>query len=77
MVDVFHPAEQKVTKEQIREYVRTHLKKPHVSLFGLKKFFGGGRTQGFALVYDNEDSMRKFEPPSRLKRVCCYYNYIG
>ena len=69
MVDVFHPSENKVTKETIREYIRTHFKKQHVSLFGVKKFFGGGRTQGFCLIYDNEDSMKKFEPPSRLKRA--------
>ena len=69
MVDVFHPSENKVTKEQIREYVRTHFKKQHVSLFGVKKFFGGGRTQGFCLIYDNEDSMKKYEPVSRLRRA--------
>jgi len=66
---VFHPNEPKVTKEQIREYVRTHFKKQHVALFGVKKFFGGGRTKGFCLIYDNEDSMKKIEPASRLKRV--------
>ncbi len=66
---MFHPNEPKVTKEQIREYVRTHFKKQHVALFGVKKYFGGGRTKGFCLIYDNEDSMRKVEPASRLKRV--------
>jgi small subunit ribosomal protein S24e len=69
LVDVFHPNEPKVTKEQIREYVRTHFKKQWVSLFGVKKFFGGGRTKGFCLIYDNEDSYRKIEPSARLKRV--------
>jgi len=69
IVDVFHPSDPKVTKEQIREYVRTHFKKQHVSLFGVKKFFGGGRTKGFCLIYDNEDSLKKFEPASRLKRT--------
>jgi small subunit ribosomal protein S24e len=66
---VFHPTQPIVTKEQIREYVRTHFKKQHVSLFGVKKFFGGGRTKGFCLIYDNEDSMRKIEPASRIKRL--------
>lgn len=58
-----------MTKEQIREYVRTHFKKQHVSLFGVQKFFGGGRTKGFCLIYDNEDSLKKFEPASRQKRA--------
>lgn len=69
VVDVYHPASQKVTKEQIREYIRTHFKKQHVSLFGVKKFFGGGRTKGFVLIYDNEDSLKKYEPAYRTKRV--------
>ena len=66
---MFHPNEPKVTKEQIREYVRTHFKKQHVSLFGVKKFFGGGRTKGFCLIYDNEDSLKRFEPVSRVRRT--------
>ncbi len=65
---MIHPNEPKVTKEEIREYVRAFFKKNHVSLFGVKKFFGGGRTRGFCLVYDNEDSMRKIEPRFRMKR---------
>jgi small subunit ribosomal protein S24e len=69
IVDVFHPSEAKVTKDTIREYIRTHFKKQHVSLFGVKKFFGGGRTKGFCLIYDNEESLRKNEPAYRLKRV--------
>jgi len=69
VVDVYHSKERKVTKESMREYIRTHFKKQHVSLFGVKKFFGGGRTQGYALIYDNEDSMKKYEPSSRMKRV--------
>jgi len=73
VVDVFHPNVQKVTKENIREYIRTHYKKPHVSLFGVKKFYGGGRTKGFVVVYDNEESMRKYEPAYRFKRVFIIY----
>ena len=37
--------------------------------FGLKTQFGGGRTTGFALIYDDEASQRKFEPKYRLIRV--------
>ena len=68
IVDVYHPAEQNVTKEQIKECIKNKFKKPHVSLIQVKKLFGGGRTKGFALVYDNEDSMKKFEPARRLAR---------
>lgn len=37
--------------------------------FGLKTHFGGGRSTGFALIYDDEASQRKFEPKYRLIRV--------
>jgi small subunit ribosomal protein S24e len=69
IVNVFHPADIKVTKEQIREKVKERFKKPHVSVFGVKKLYGGGRTKCFCLVYDSDDAMKKFEPPSRLKRI--------
>ena len=32
--------------------------------------FGGGKSTGFGLIYDNLDSAKKFEPKYRLVRVC-------
>ena len=40
-----------------------------VMCFGFKTLFGGGKTTGFALVYDNMDSLKKYEPKFRLCRV--------
>lgn len=34
--------------------------------FGLRTHFGGGKTTGFALVYDSLDQAKKFEPLHRL-----------
>ena len=31
--------------------------------------FGGGKSTGFALIYDNEAAEKKFEPKYRLARV--------
>ena len=69
ILDVFHPPDLKVTKEQIKEKVKEKFKKPHISIFGMKKLYGGGRTKCFCLVYDSDDAMKKFEPASRLKRA--------
>jgi small subunit ribosomal protein S24e len=69
VIDVFHPNVGKVTKEQIREQIQKKFKKAQISLFGLKKIFGGGRTRGFGLVYDNEDSMKKYEPVHRIRKM--------
>ena len=68
VVDVFHARNQKVTKEQIREAIKGHFKKNHIVLVQVKKLFGGGRTKGYALVYDNEESMKRFETTRRLDR---------
>lgn len=43
--------------------------KDQVSVFGLRTQFGGGKTTGFALVYDSPEAMKKFEPHYRLVRV--------
>ena len=43
--------------------------KKRVVVFGLKTKFGGASSQGFGLIYDDEDSQMKFEPKYRLIRV--------
>ena len=45
--------------------------KDRVVVFGLRTAFGGGSSQGFGLVYDDEASQKKFEPQYRLVRVSC------
>lgn len=42
--------------------------KDAVVVFGCKYAFGGGKTTGFALVYDNVESAKKFEPKFRMVR---------
>jgi small subunit ribosomal protein S24e len=37
-------------------------------VFGLKTQFGGGKSTGFGLIYDNVDAAKKFEPKYRLIR---------
>ncbi len=40
-----------------------------VFTFGFRTVFGGGRSSGFALVYDDLESAKKYEPKYRLARV--------
>jgi len=37
-------------------------------IFGMKTCFGGSKSSCFALVYDNVDAAKKFEPKHRLIR---------
>ena len=60
-----------VSKGAIKEAIAKKLKsdESRISVFGLKTKFGGGRTSGFALIYNSEDSRKKFDQKSLLKRV--------
>lgn len=40
-----------------------------VFVFGFKTQFGGGKTTGFAMIYDSLDYAKKNEPKYRLSRV--------
>ena len=40
-----------------------------IFLFGFRTAFGGGRSTGFALIYDSLDAAKKYEPKFRLARV--------
>ena len=43
-------------------------KEENLTVFGLKTKFGGGRSSGFALIYDNADAKKKYDMVVHLKR---------
>lgn len=45
-----------------------------VFVFGFRTQFGGGKTTGFAMVYDSLDYAKKNEPKHRLARVSFHSN---
>ncbi len=59
-----------VPKTEIREKVSKMYKctPDRVFAFGFKTNFGGGKSTGFALIYDTMDFAKKFEPKYRLAR---------
>jgi ribosomal protein S24E len=71
VVDVLHPSRPNVSKAELSERLATVYKthKDRVVTFGFRTQFGGGRSTGFALIYDDEASQKKFEPRYRLVRV--------
>jgi small subunit ribosomal protein S24e len=42
-----------------------------IFVFKFRTHFGGGKSTGFGLIYDNLEAAKKFEPKYRLIRVCC------
>lgn|ERR1700733_3710514 len=71
VLDVLHPSRPNVSKAELSEKLASLYKtdKNRVVTFGFRTQFGGGRSTGFALIYDDEASQRKFEPKYRLVRV--------
>ena len=67
--DVYYEPKTKITKEHIKKKLVQQFKKPNVVIFNAKKTFGGGRIRCFAMVYDSEDSMKKYESAKRLARI--------
>merc|ERR1712102_260026 len=70
VVDILHPNRASVPKTEIREKLAKMYKctADRIFAFGFRTNFGGGKTTGFALIYDTLDFAKKFEPKYRLAR---------
>ncbi|PVU84943.1 hypothetical protein BB559_007296 [Furculomyces boomerangus] len=70
ILDVIHPGLAGVSKNDLREKLAVMYKsdKENVFVFGFKIHYGGGKSTGFALIYDSLDAAKKFEPKHRLIR---------
>merc|ERR1712029_354020 len=70
VVDILHPNRASVPKTEIREKLAKMYKctADRIFAFGFRTNFGGGKTSGFALIYDSMDVAKKFEPKFRLRR---------
>jgi len=70
VLDVLHPSRPNVPKAELAEKIASLYKtdKDRVVPFGFRTQFGGGKSTGFVLIYDDEASQKKFEPKYRLIR---------
>merc|ERR1711935_300451 len=70
IVDVIHPGRANVSKDELSELLAGMYKADSklTTLFGFRTKFGGGKSTGFCLIYDNQESMIKFEPKHRMIR---------
>ena len=73
-VEIIHPDAGGVSKTDIKEKLAGMFKQrgtaaPEcISVFGLHTKFGGGRSTGFALIYDNADARAKYDQLTLLRR---------
>jgi len=71
VVEVIHPGLAGVSKSDLKEKLTSMYKVPDPScilLYGFKVAFGGGRSTGFAMIYDSLVAAKKYEPKYRLTR---------
>ncbi|ORX37138.1 putative structural constituent of ribosome [Kockovaella imperatae] len=70
VITVIHPTRANLSRSELSEKLAALYKtdKERVVVFGLRTSFGGGSSTGFGLVYDDEESQKKFEPQYRLVR---------
>jgi|SRR5277367_398076 len=63
VVDVLHPSKANLSKDEVRTRLASLYKAPKetVQTFGFRTQFGGGKSTGFALIYDSEADLKKFE----------------
>ena len=71
MVDVLHPGRANVPKTELRQILAKMYKTTSdvIVCFGFRTAFGGGKSTGFALIYDSLDFLKKNEPKYRQVRV--------
>uniref|UniRef100_A0A1I7TQA9 Small ribosomal subunit protein eS24 n=1 Tax=Caenorhabditis tropicalis TaxID=1561998 RepID=A0A1I7TQA9_9PELO len=71
VVEVIHPGRPTVPKADIREKIaKLYKTTPDTVIpFGFESKIGGGKSKGFALVYDTVDFAKKYEPKYRLVRM--------
>ena len=70
VVDVFHHGEASPTKQKIIAELAKKFKVSEdlIMVYGFSTKFGGGRSQGYCNIYDNKDSLLKFESKILLRR---------
>ena len=69
-VEMIHPETSNISKTAIKEKLADMFKAKAeaISIFGLHSKFGGGRSSGFALIYDSLDERKKYDQKNLLRR---------
>jgi ribosomal protein S24E len=72
VIEVVHNGLPGISKKELKEKLAKMYKVDNpqlVVVFGIRTQFGGGRTSGFGLIYDNLTAAKKFESKYRQVRV--------
>lgn len=69
-VELIHPDEPNISKTAIKEKLAGIFKSKSecIAIFGLSTKYGGGRSSGFALIYDSLDLRKQYDSKCLLRR---------
>ena len=69
-VELIHPDSANISKAAIKTKLAGMFKTKdeNITVFGLHSKFGGGRSTGFAFIYDNLDAKKKYDSKTNLLR---------
>ena len=69
-IEIIHTDKMNVSKTQIKEKLATMFKvdPSFIAVYGMKFKFGGGRSSGFALIYDSIDARKANDQKCFLRR---------
>eukprot|EP00798_Chlamydomonas_sp_ICE-L_P005581 gene5581-4216_t len=71
VIDVLHPGRPNVSKSELKDKLSNIYDvkdNSTIFAFGFRTQFGGGRSTGFGVIYDNLAVAKQFEPKYRLLR---------
>ena len=71
LLDVYHEGKPNVSQKDLKELIANKYKWDikNLVLFGFRTAFGGNRSTGFCLSYDNQQYLVKYEPNYLLRRL--------
>mmetsp|Transcript_26825 Transcript_26825/g.58498 ORF Transcript_26825/g.58498 Transcript_26825/m.58498 type:complete len:132 (+) Transcript_26825:70-465(+) len=71
VIDVLHPGRPNVSKAELKEKLASMYDVKDndcIFVFGFRTQFGGGKSTGFGVIYDDKKAATQFEPKYRLIR---------
>ena len=75
VVDVMHPTRANVSKDELLDKLAAM---DQVIVFGFRTQFGGGKSTGFALIYDSKEALKvRFPSPGRIGSREKFRNFRG
>jgi len=70
-LDVYHEGKPNVSQADLKALITTKYgwDSKNLVLYGFRTAFGGNRSTGFCLAYDNQQYLAKYEPNFRLRKL--------